>query len=260
MTRKTPQQKKALSYEKDRRNCYGENSKSSRKNIPKRKTHNRRAYRHKVTQTLAGIQGDVPPEELEPTEAAAKSVRREVWEKHPDQPLADHLVGQAVRRVKRENKKVLARKPSRFTSMKRWKELQERLVDVVAPTVPFKIHIEAYSMQASCVAISSHCIIAVGDTIIWDYPCVFHEDCTNPDTGAIDAHAIVAVVQQWLDTPSSRLLATQYPEDEWGLTEILLAVDRRMGRRRLQSLKRRTRSAHVKSILAARLGCTAHSA
>ena len=34
---KTPQQKKRLSYEHDRRNSYGENQKSSRKNIPKSK-------------------------------------------------------------------------------------------------------------------------------------------------------------------------------------------------------------------------------
>lgn len=34
---KTPQDKKALSYAKDRRNTYGENDKSSRKAIPARK-------------------------------------------------------------------------------------------------------------------------------------------------------------------------------------------------------------------------------
>ena len=33
--RKSPQEKKALSYAKDRRNTYGENDKSSRKNIPR---------------------------------------------------------------------------------------------------------------------------------------------------------------------------------------------------------------------------------
>ncbi len=34
---KTPQDKKRLSYEHDRRNTYGENHKSSRKNIPRSK-------------------------------------------------------------------------------------------------------------------------------------------------------------------------------------------------------------------------------
>ncbi|WP_194828528.1 hypothetical protein [Nocardia sp. XZ_19_231] len=35
--RRSPQEKKSLSYAKDRRNGYGENDKSSRKNIPRNK-------------------------------------------------------------------------------------------------------------------------------------------------------------------------------------------------------------------------------
>lgn len=34
MKRRSPQEKKRLSYAKDRRNDYGENDKSSRKNVP----------------------------------------------------------------------------------------------------------------------------------------------------------------------------------------------------------------------------------
>ena len=41
--RKTPQQKKRESYEKDRRNTYGENAKASCKLIPIRKAGDRRA-------------------------------------------------------------------------------------------------------------------------------------------------------------------------------------------------------------------------
>jgi hypothetical protein len=37
MVRRSPQEKKALSYAKDRRNVYGENDKSSRKNIRRNK-------------------------------------------------------------------------------------------------------------------------------------------------------------------------------------------------------------------------------
>ncbi len=39
MARRTPQEKKALSYVKDRRNDYGENDKSSRKNIRREQAH-----------------------------------------------------------------------------------------------------------------------------------------------------------------------------------------------------------------------------
>jgi hypothetical protein len=42
--RRSPQEKKALSYAKDRRNDYGENDKSSRKNIPPNQTGPERAH------------------------------------------------------------------------------------------------------------------------------------------------------------------------------------------------------------------------
>jgi hypothetical protein len=107
MPRKTPQQKKALSYGKDRRNCYGENSKSSRKNIPKTRAHTHRAYRQKVKQSLHLESSVVLPDELEQQEIRAISVRRKEWKKVPDQPLAQHVVEQATGRKIRENKKVL---------------------------------------------------------------------------------------------------------------------------------------------------------
>jgi hypothetical protein len=56
MTKKrfrSPQERKALSYAKDRRNTYGENDKASRKAIPLRKAQESRKDRHKVAQDLA---------------------------------------------------------------------------------------------------------------------------------------------------------------------------------------------------------------
>ena len=48
--RRTPQDKKILSYLKDRRNSYGEHDKGSRKTIPARKAWVNRTYRHAVKQ------------------------------------------------------------------------------------------------------------------------------------------------------------------------------------------------------------------
>jgi hypothetical protein len=50
---KTPQEKKRLSYENDRRNTYGENSKASRKGIPLAKARANRAERHTQDHVLA---------------------------------------------------------------------------------------------------------------------------------------------------------------------------------------------------------------
>jgi hypothetical protein len=54
---KTPQQKKRLSYQHDRRNTYGENQKSSRKNIPRSKQLSHQDERRSVRQALIAAQG-----------------------------------------------------------------------------------------------------------------------------------------------------------------------------------------------------------
>jgi hypothetical protein len=46
--RRSPQEKKKLSYERDRVNVYGENDKASRKRIPKFKATTKRALRHQA--------------------------------------------------------------------------------------------------------------------------------------------------------------------------------------------------------------------
>ena len=56
---KTPKDKKRLSYERDRRNTYGENQKSSRKNIPRSKRLSHQEERRAVRQALIPAQGDV---------------------------------------------------------------------------------------------------------------------------------------------------------------------------------------------------------
>ena len=57
--RRSPHEKKALSYEKDRRSIYGENDKSSRKNIPLRKRLVNKANRHAAQQQLHEAEGIV---------------------------------------------------------------------------------------------------------------------------------------------------------------------------------------------------------
>ncbi len=81
--RKTPQDKKVLSYQKDRRNCYGQSDKASRKAIPRHKRLAARSLRRTAKLALAAT-SDVS---MEPT----KPARRKGWKKHPDRPLADHL-------------------------------------------------------------------------------------------------------------------------------------------------------------------------
>ena len=89
--RLSPQEKKELSLQKDRRNAYGENDKASRKNIPRAKARVNRANRRADTVAMSGGVGR-PVESLdERVDDAIAGRRRKVWRKLPDEPLRDRL-------------------------------------------------------------------------------------------------------------------------------------------------------------------------
>ncbi|MFO1109249.1 MAG: hypothetical protein U1E61_08710 [Bradyrhizobium sp.] len=105
---KTPQQKKRLSYQHDRRNTYGENQKSSRKNIPRSKQLSHQDERRSVRQALLAAQGDVAEEVAD--EAQSQVLRRgrmkklEAFRKSPDSPLGEVV----KRRLRRRRAKTTA--------------------------------------------------------------------------------------------------------------------------------------------------------
>jgi hypothetical protein len=94
---KTPQQKKRLSLLKDRRNTYGENAKSSRKNIPKSKSLSHRKVRNAARQQLDKLD---PVRELEAETIGSTLVTPRLqkgrWQKSPDTPLG-HVVADKLR-------------------------------------------------------------------------------------------------------------------------------------------------------------------
>ena len=105
MARRSPQEKKALSYAKDRRNDYGENDKSSRKNIRRNKRVPNRADRHREHQVLASAAGvTIADEVVEQAEAkllAKKSMwLTKRWRKYRDAPLANIIENRLRRRVR----------------------------------------------------------------------------------------------------------------------------------------------------------------
>jgi hypothetical protein len=96
---RSPQEKKALSYVRDRRSDYGENDKASRKAVPRRKAHASRKDRHQVAQDLATLVR-LPAEAAEVVESSARHDVQRVrgWRKAPDKPLADYLADKAKRK------------------------------------------------------------------------------------------------------------------------------------------------------------------
>ncbi|WP_148294076.1 hypothetical protein [Azospirillum sp. B4] len=95
----TPQEKKALSYAKDRRNDYRENDKASRKAIPLRKARENRSDRRQVNQALATASSlDEARAELIESSARQDINRIGGWRKTPDITLGDLISRQAGRR------------------------------------------------------------------------------------------------------------------------------------------------------------------
>lgn len=99
--RRSPQEKKRLSYAKDRRNRYGENDKSSRKNIPRAKRRRLRAERHRTHQALAVAVGAIDDRGGTLAEdRLARAPQGTHWRKAPDTPLGMQVAAALDRRVR----------------------------------------------------------------------------------------------------------------------------------------------------------------
>jgi hypothetical protein len=97
---RSPQEKKRLSYERDRRNDYGENDKSSRKNIPRSKRAPHRANRRLASTLLQAAVGVPDPDLEDAAEQRLLGKRPKSWRKWRDAPLAAILAYQLRRRVR----------------------------------------------------------------------------------------------------------------------------------------------------------------
>jgi hypothetical protein len=85
--RRTPQEKKKLSYEKDRRNTYGESPHSSRKSIPRRKAFRNRANRHRQDLALRQLPNRIDEGLADQIESGVFHYAPKDWKKRPDKPL-----------------------------------------------------------------------------------------------------------------------------------------------------------------------------
>jgi len=98
----TPQQKKQLSFVKDRRNTYGENSKSSRKNIPLSKALDIRSERRAQDSALAKAMVATDMDQLDAVENTMRATKPRQWRKSPDEQLGRVLISKSKRSAKNE--------------------------------------------------------------------------------------------------------------------------------------------------------------
>jgi hypothetical protein len=99
MKKLTPQEKKELSYERDRRNVYGNAPHAARKLIPLRKAQRNRANRHSQNQELK-YQGPAPdPDLADELESLIHQRALKEWEKYPDAPLREVIAKKSRERA-----------------------------------------------------------------------------------------------------------------------------------------------------------------
>ena len=127
---KSPQEKKRNSLLKDRRNVYGENPASSRKNIRRGKQRSHMQLRRALAEELRSLKGtnvEVPDEIVE---ARAKdrivALARSSFKKSPDQPLAVVVKRKIERRKKQREEQ--SQKPLDWTKFQEQLRAEARLL------------------------------------------------------------------------------------------------------------------------------------
>lgn len=125
---------------------------------------------------------------------------------------------------------------------KRWSKLQSRLYNLMDKSVDFQIHCCLYEMNSNDGHHGSKLpryFVTIGKDIIWDYPKQFDTTLKyghNSYPWDTDISSISDLIEEYIQRPSDKLMFG-FENDMWGLTDILRICDRRLGKRRLQTLR-----------------------
>ena len=152
---------------------------------------------------------------------------------------------------------------------KRWSKLQREIYDLLDDSIIIQIHCGIYRMNSQQGNTNlPRYWITLDKEIIFDYPKQFLEKKLSdygrsrprPDYQTVknmypyvtDIGTISDIIRNYIDTPPTVLLTEKFEHDEWGMTDILKAADRRIGKKRLMDFFRNTDNDAVKKILNAR--------
>lgn len=113
-----------------------------------------------------------------------------------------------------------------------WSKLQKSLYQL-AEKANFQIHCSAYRMDSQRGStLLPRYWITIEKKIIFDYPKQFQKGNENyPYVN--HASDISDLIREYVDCPLNLLPEKIFENDLWGLTDILKAVDKRLGKKRL---------------------------
>jgi len=121
--------------------------------------------------------------------------------------------------------------------MAAWSKLQKSLYLIVSDTVDFQIHCSIYRMNSQRGGTDlPRYWITIDKDIVFDYPKQFMSADQNKnypyETQISD---ISDCIREYIDCPVHLLPEKKFENDMWGLTDILKAVDKRLGKERLKN-------------------------
>lgn len=143
---------------------------------------------------------------------------------------------------------------------KRWSKLQSRLYNIIDENLDFQIHMAVYPMNAN----DSHhgkarmlprYWITIGKEIVFDYPKEFdttYKYGVNSYPWDSDIEEITNIIEEYIQAPKETIM-NSFENDRWGITDILRACDKRLGKHRLKDLYGKDCSNTVKKIIEQRL-------
>jgi hypothetical protein len=124
---------------------------------------------------------------------------------------------------------------------KPWSKLKSRVEALWPEALPLSIHCTSYDLGAhSGTSLRTHASrhwIVLSKKIVWDFPGPFLRDdrsrggpvkdasIHHPNGGTI----VGELLRQYLDRPKDALFET-FDDDQWELTDVLRAADRRIGK------------------------------
>jgi len=119
--------------------------------------------------------------------------------------------------------------------MKRWSKLQKAVEALFVTEPKIRIQCRSYRMgsQRGSTNLPRYWVTLDKETI-WDYPKDFKAAVENGYPYQTDISTFSDLIRQYIDTPLDQLLINSLEQYTWGLTDILRAADRRLGRERLR--------------------------
>lgn len=136
--------------------------------------------------------------------------------------------------------------------MSAWSKLQKSLYLLIDENINFQIHCSVYRMKSQNDGTDlPRYWITLNKEIIFDYPKQFIQGETDyPYITQISD--ISDLIREYINTDINELFDKSFENDKWGLTDILKAADKRIGKRRFDELISKTNNSTVEKIISAR--------